>query len=243
MTKRNYRNNLNFIASAIRACFVNANDLVVSAKLLLENNQNGLALSASVLALEELGKLYCVDGLLFARNDGYKADAFVKSMKSHAHKLAALELFPFLIGQFVPLDPRHRNDERFARAMAISVSDLNQRGNAVKKMLGHEGFIGLDQWKQSGFYSRPKGDEVVAPRQAVGKDIAEAVHALAWRAVTTLDFLLKDEGLDRYIGFARAVRCKLSEDEHKELEEKGGELFSQLFCSDEDEASEGAKRH
>ncbi len=111
---------LRIIESALRACWSNAQDLISASAVILEKGQTGLGLSLAVLALEELGKLLSVDGLLFARNDDHKAAAFSKSMKSHSHKLEALELLPLLIGQIANFDHRSK-EERFRTAIVISV--------------------------------------------------------------------------------------------------------------------------
>jgi len=38
--------------------------------------------------------------------------------------------------------------------------------------------------------------------------LSDAVHRFAWRGITTLDFVLKDGNLERYIDQARALRAK-----------------------------------
>lgn len=55
MVRRNYRNNLNFIETGFKACWHNTQDLVKGEKVLLDNSLRPLALSTSVLALEQLG--------------------------------------------------------------------------------------------------------------------------------------------------------------------------------------------
>lgn len=236
MTRRNYRNNLDFIEAGFRACWHNAQDLVKGAKVLMDSSLHALALSTSVLALEELGKLFCIDGLLFARTDDHKAEAFAKSLKSHSMKLSALELFPLLLGHVASVDPR-RKEPRFGQAILISISDLKERGNRVLSFLEGGSFHGLDQWKQSGFYSHPRGNAFVTPTEAVEPKVAEAVYALAWRASSTLDFLLKDGNLERYIASARALRSKLSEDDHRSMEAIAERVFADLF-SNEDNGDE-----
>lgn len=67
MDRCNYRNSLDFVEAGFKACWLNTRDLVKGTKVLLDNSLHALALSTSVLALEELGKLFCVHGLLFAR--------------------------------------------------------------------------------------------------------------------------------------------------------------------------------
>ncbi len=97
-------------------------------------------------------------------------------------------------------------------------------------MLEDGAIHGLDQWKQSGFYSQPQGNSFIAPSDAVKREATEAVYALAWRASSTLDFLLKDGNLERYIASAREFRSKLSEADHQEIENLGREIFNNLFA-------------
>lgn len=115
------------------------------------------------------------------------------------------------------------------QAILISAKDLKDRGNAVFDLLGGEGFSKLDHWKQVGFYSQPLENGFVTPNEAVKSEISEAVFMLAWRATTTLDFLLKDGNLKRYIDLAREVRGKMSEEQHAAMSAAGEELANMLF--------------
>lgn len=229
MTRRHHRNNLDFIDDAFRACLANAQDLVREARLLSDHGHKARALSLSVLALEEIGKLFCADGLLFAPPDDHKAKAFTKSLKSHAAKLSALDLLPLLLQNMAALDPRYWKEPRFRQALVISINDLKNCGNAVIKILNDEDFSKLDHWKQVGFYSQPLEKGFITPNEAVKGEIAEAVFMLAWRATTTLDFLLKDGNLKRYIDYARKIRAKLCEEQHAAMSAAGEELANLLF--------------
>ena len=236
MVRRHYRNSLDFVADAFRACWKNAQDLVNEAKLLLDHGHKARALSLSVLALEELGKLFCADGLLYARPDDHKAKAFAKSLKSHAAKLSALELLPLLLKNISSVDPRYNTEKRFIQAVVISAKDLKERGNAVFDLLDDsEGFSKLDHWKQVGFYSQPLENSFITPNEAVSKEIAEAVYMLAWRATTTLDFLLKNGNLKRYIDVAREIRGKMSEEQHEAVSKAGEQLANLLFPAEDTE--------
>ena len=238
MPRRHYRNSLDFVADAFRACWANAKDLVTEAKLLSDHGHKARALSLSVLALEEIGKLFYADGLLYARADDPRAKAFAKSLKSHSTKLSALELLPLLLMNISSVDPRHSTEKRFVQAVFISVRDLKERGNAVFDLLGGDEFSKLDYWKQVGFYAQPVGSEFFVPNDAVPKEIAEAVFMLAWRATTTLDFLLKDGNLNRYIDVAREVRTKISEEQHAAMSAAGEELANLLFPVEEEDSDE-----
>lgn len=229
MARRHYRNSLDYVADAFRACWANAQDLVSEAKLLSDHGHKARALSLSVLALEELGKLFCADGLLYARPDDHRAKTFAKSLKSHTTKLSALDLLPLLLQNISSVDPRYSREQQFMQAILISAKDLKDRGNAVFDLLGGEGFSKLDHWKQVGFYSQPLENGFVTPNEAVKSEISEAVFMLAWRATTTLDFLLKDGNLKRYIDLAREVRGKMSEEQHAAMSAAGEELANMLF--------------
>jgi AbiV family abortive infection protein len=87
-SKRKYRNTLEFVESGFRACWENALDLNAASQKLHDGGFHATGLSLSVLALEELGKLTAIDGLLFSRQDDYKSAAFLKANRSHASKLA-----------------------------------------------------------------------------------------------------------------------------------------------------------
>lgn len=238
MVRRHYRNSLDFVGDAFRACWANAQDLVTEAKLLSDHGHKARALSLSVLALEEIGKLFCADGLLYARPDDHRAKAFAKSLKSHTAKLSALELLPFLLKNISSVDPRYLTEKRFIKAVVISAQDLKERGNAVFDLLGGEGFAKLDHWKQVGFYSQPHDNGFVTPNEAVTREIAKAVFMLAWRATTTLDFLLKEGNLKRYIDVAREVRAKMSEEQHAAMSAAGEELANLLFPVEEEQPDE-----
>lgn len=233
MKKRKYRNKLEFVEDAFKACWKNTNDLITAAKLLLDKGLHGIALSTSVLALEELGKLFCIDGLLFARSDDHKAKTYAKSLKSHSTKLSSLSLLPFLLGNIAKVDPRHGSDAQFAQAMVISLTDLKNRGNKIFDLLPNASFQDLDALKQQGFYAQPYDNIFKSPNDAVDNETSKAVYELAWRAVTSLDFLFKGGNLKRYIKSARSLRAKMTEEQHFEIENMATDLYEALFISEE----------
>lgn len=237
MTRRNYRSSLGFFEDAFKACWVNAQDLIGASKLLFDAGHHAQSLSLSVLAIEELGKLYCVDGLLFARADDEKAQRFAKSLRSHATKLLAFELFPMLLLSIARADPRFAREERFNQAIAISVSDLKERGNEIFTLMSDGSFLNLDDWKQAGFYAQLSGGTFRTPRDSVSNTLSEAVYMLAWRASTTLEFLLKSGNLERYIETARTIRSHLSEADHQQLSE-AAEMFAKDIFPTAESSSE-----
>jgi hypothetical protein len=78
----------------------------------------------------------------------------------------------------------------------------------------------------------------VTPREAVDAKIAGAVHHFAWRAISTLDFVLKDPGLEPYINEARSIRAKLEESDHQAFEQVGQQFADILIGSEETSGGE-----
>jgi AbiV family abortive infection protein len=230
---RKYRNNLEFVETGLRACWRNANDLAAASKNLIDEGLHAPGLSLAVLALEEVGKLCAIDGLLFVRSDDHKAHTFGKSQRDHNIKLAALTLLPFLIGNFSRFDPRRENKEVYAKTMAISLHQLKSDENLVLQSIKAESIAALDKWKQKGFYVAVDPNAFVTPREAIDSKIAEAVRHFTWRAISTLDFVFKDGNLERYINQARLVRSNLSECDHQAFEEVGQQLVDIFFGSEE----------
>src|SRR5438552_10179215 len=76
---RRYAKSLEFIQAGFIACLQNARDLVAASKILMDSGYHAPALSLSVLALEEIGKVIAIDGLLFTRPD---SDRAAKSTKA-----------------------------------------------------------------------------------------------------------------------------------------------------------------
>lgn len=232
MVHRKYRTSLDQVEDAFRACWKTAQEHVAASKVLKESDLHAQALSLAVLAIEELGKLFCVDGLLFARADDGKAKAFAKAQRDHRIKLSSFELIPALLSGIASTDSR-TGESRFAKTMHESAVDLKARGNVVLSLLGGEGFHGLDEWKQKGFYSQLISNSFRTPSESVGPEQADAVYMLAWRASSTLDFLLKNGHLERYIDAARDLRSKLSEELHKSISATADEMIAVLFNAPE----------
>jgi AbiV family abortive infection protein len=237
-SRRKYRSSLGFIEMAFRACLSNARDLTAASKALIAANFHAQGLSLAILALEELGKLAAIDGLLFARSDDYKTAAFHKSGKNHNHKLQNFELFPLFLHSIAIHDLRYQEDLRFRQAIVVVVRDWQRLCNLIANKLDAHSLTDLDLLKQKGLYSHEINGRFVAPRDAVDPALADIVHELAWRALDGMDFLLKGENLSRYFDWARSTRNKLSEDQHRELERLGHEVSANVFGSGTGEPSE-----
>ncbi len=89
--KQSYTSSMKILEAGFVACWNNIRDLVASAKLLKENGKHAPALSLTVLALEEIGKLIALDGLLLSTQGDEKSKLHKKVLRSHTDKLLSLE--------------------------------------------------------------------------------------------------------------------------------------------------------
>lgn len=106
MTKRSYRNQVAMVFQGIAAAIKQAESLHRGAKCLFESGDHALALSVAVLSLEEIGKAFLIDGLLFAKAKDEKSVAFEKGHRQHAEKLRAVEFLPMFVEKLAEADPR-----------------------------------------------------------------------------------------------------------------------------------------
>lgn len=236
--KRRYRNSLDFVEAGLSACLRNANDLVVASKSLIDQGLHAPGLSLAVLALEELGKMCAIDGLLFARSEDHKAERYGKSQRDHDIKLAALQLLPSFISNLSLVDPRRTTEAAYSQALAIGLHQLQADQKALLQLLQEDRFAGLNRWKQRGFYVGIERNAFVSPWEAVDKKQADTVHHFAWRAVTNFDLVLGHGNLQRYVEQARSIRAKLAEDDHTSFEQIGQRIADILF-GEEDASDTG----
>lgn len=230
VSKRRYGRSLTFIEDGFEKCLCNVSDLVQAAESLLAAGSHAPALSLSVLALEEMGKMYFIDGLLFSRPDDHKVDYFNKSQKKHNIKLSAIPMISLLSTMIARCDPRFHTEDIFRTAIMIGHENWKKAGEEVLSLSGCSDFEFLDNWKQRGFYVGViGGNKFQCPRDGVDKSLAEAVHRFAKMSASNLDFSLSGGNLKRYMEQARSIRSKLSENDHETLASYAGELVRQLF--------------
>ena len=223
--KRQYRSPLDFVQSGFSACLRNATDLVTASKVLIDANLHAPALSVAVLALEELGKLGAIDGLLFARPDDSKSKTHAKAGRYHPTKLDFLPLLPMLIDNLSLCDPRHMTETAHAQALAFGLNNLVADGSAVLDKLPQHEFRDLDDFKKRGFYADANEHSYVLPRDAVDPSLAKLVQHYAWRATNVFEFVTMNGNLDRYFEMARNIRAKATEHDHQDFERIGSNFL------------------
>jgi len=57
-------------------------------------------------------------------------------------------------------------------------------------------FSELYKWKQRGLYTEQMDGKFAAPRETINQSLSKTVQHFAWRAITTLDSLLKNDNLN-----------------------------------------------
>jgi len=227
--KRKYRSSLEFVESGFRACWRNALDLLRAARLQLDAKQPGVALSLSVLAMEEVGKMMFLDGLLFSRPGDHKDEQFRSGHRKHQWKLRFLDLFPLFLRSLAMHDSRYGNESAYNQALAVTIHNLKNERAALVAWLGEScDLTELDNWKQRGLYASADGERFLTPQERISGDFARAVYTLACRFTTTIDFLLEGENIDSYFDFAREIRAKLSEADHQLFESLGREAAEEM---------------
>jgi AbiV family abortive infection protein len=232
--KRNYHSNLKFIESAFVATSECATELTCAAKILLDNSQNALATSLSILAIEELGKFICIDGLLFSKSGDSKSNNYKESLKGHNIKLDAFfsALFP-LLSNFIIDDPRKGNSV-FVKQFNAGLIGIEKLTHLLFDLLKSEDWRCLNRLKQSGFYAEAKNNTFIKPNDAVTRDVAENVYLLASSATSILELVIKDNNLERYLNQALSIRAKLSEADFDMLAKQIETMFRERLDGNEE---------
>lgn len=231
--KRSYHSKLKFIESAFVATSECATELTNAAKILLDNSQNALATSLSILAIEETGKFICIDGLLFSKQGDSKSERYKKSLKAHNVKLDAFIKIRELLSIFIMDDPR-RKEGSFVEQFNAGIIGIDKHARSLFNLLKCDDFLCLNGLKQSGFYAEAKNNTFIKPNDAVTRNIAENVYLLASSATSTLELVIKDNNLERYLNQALSIREKLSEADFDELSKQIEAMFREPLDGNEE---------
>lgn len=230
--KRRFRNNLNVVFAGMAACRDNASDILASAHHLAEAGAPAPALSLAILALEEIGKLLFIDGLLFSSPEDVKAEAFQKGFRGHSWKLARLDIFPFAIRSFGHHSPRLQADPSYSHGLVRAIRDYQQHRQALSRWIGDDcDLTRLDDWKQKGFYVQQTDSGFATPRHAINPDFAVAVIALADSVVVPIARYLEENG-SQYRAFAESIRAALSDEQLKIVNETADDLVEAMFANE-----------
>lgn len=208
-----YRSPVEIIAEGVEACWLNALDLQSAAEHLKDRGQHAIALSLCVLALEEVGKIYLLDGLLFARPGDERSKLFERGFRSHEKKLLLLNMFPILLLYFSRFNPHFRSEPELQQKLDTTVQLYKEERQALAPWLGSESSLtALDMWKQHGFYTHfNETGRVVRPTE-ITEEFSAAVFRFTSRIVDGVNFVLKD-GIKSYKEWVLSQRENMSFEE------------------------------
>jgi len=221
-----------FVLGAFSKAFETAQTNSDAAAVLKEKGLHGPATSLAVLALEEVGKMVLLDGLLFARGGEERHERFTKGHRAHKNKLDTLELFPLFLHYLTTSDPRE-SELRYKQTMVVVLTELKQRRQAVADLMGDDFQLSsLDALKQKGFYSHQDGTACLSNQDGISHEVAEAVISLAWYVVDSLRFVLR-LSLDRYKQRFVTMRHKLDEASLTVIRKKAAAIVDNIFPPNE----------
>lgn len=227
--KPKYIRPLHFIESGFINIKATVNDLVKSSNLLLKKGAYAHALSLSVIALEECGKIFILDSLLFARDKNQ--NFYKKSSISHKDKLDAFQFSITLLNLISKMDTRYLNEKtnhKFSLAVTIGLKNLHDKYKEIRDNLPDEDFRVLDIYKQKGFYSHESDNNYTTPFESVDKDLSVQINQLANLFLKNMKFIMNEQAVNDYITFAKRIRGNLSEDEWVKINRNANRMVTAL---------------
>jgi len=123
--KAKYIYPLKYLEDGFQKIPIATRELVNASNVLLAQKAYAPALSLSIIALEECGKIFILDSLLFLRNK--ENNYFKKSSISHKDKLAALQFLIPLLLFISKYDKKYKDaktKKRFKKAIHIGLDNL-----------------------------------------------------------------------------------------------------------------------
>ncbi len=224
-----HEGDLEFIGEGVEACWYNAVELMSAARLVQGHGNHGLALALAVLAMEEIGKLALVDGLLFSKPEDERSSGFKNGFRSHKLKLQMIDGFPMLLTYLARFDPRFQAGLKFKYAIAIVIKQYEKDRNNLAPWIGEAcNLAELNAWKQNGFYSHyDLSGRFVRPSE-IDMGFTSAVVNLGFRVVDGVDFILKTS-MDKYKAGIRAMRESITEDDLRLIRDHAQLILSEVF--------------
>ena len=224
-----YHKTSELIAQGVAAGLANSEKLALAAKHLYEKGVHAPALSLAVLSLEEIGKVFLINGLIFAKPGDDRSRSFEKGKFRHKAKLNVLDGFPWMVMQFITVHPDFQQSGPLHQTVAIMLKRCQTHANAMFDFLGEGTFSDLDRWKQDGFYvnyTNESGFEV--PADVVSSEFSGSVVDFARTLSDLLNFLLKGN-LEKHKTLISGLRDKLSESDLKKIRDDADSLVKHVY--------------
>ncbi|MBE0465737.1 MAG: AbiV family abortive infection protein [Candidatus Desulforudis sp.] len=206
------------VVKGLRLCLENADRLVQEAEILRAAGHLERALSLSVLALEELGKLVCINGLaLSLASQSRGEDSFNYVRRTHQAKLSALYSYPLVIFQFAGLDERLLGNEENTGKVNNLVQHFYRNLERLEPWIGGVGNLEkLNQWKQWGLYVDFDDEDGFTAPSGFAPEMVAAVKDLAGQIVGGFNYILPPN-LDRYREAIKAIRKTVTPEQFNEI--------------------------
>jgi AbiV family abortive infection protein len=210
--KAKYTHSLKFLKNGYLAIRDTVSQLVDSSTVLLESGAHSQAASLSVIALEECGKIFLLDSLLFSKPDDEYVKSFKKGSVSHRDKLMAVQFFIVFLKSLSEHDKRY-SDERFKKAIQIGILNLHQNYKVLRDSLPRADIYELDRMKQEGFYTKLEGQDFSPTTETLSFQVAEKINKLACAMNANMGFIMTPQSVSSYVKAAENLRGEVSVEE------------------------------
>ena len=209
--KTKYIYPLKYLEDGFQKIPIATRDLVNASNVLLTQKAYAPALSLSIIALEECGKIFILDSLLFLRDK--ENNYFKKSSISHKNKLDALQFsIPLLLN--ISKHDKKFTDEKtkrmFETAIRIELKNLHEQYIELREKMPESDIRQLDMLKQRGFYTDFYDNQFRTPSEGVEPEITSLANKLANSFINNIEFILNKEAVRGYLSFAKKIRGTLS---------------------------------
>lgn len=194
-------------------------DLVNASNVLQKEKIYAASLSLSIIALEECGKIFILDSLLFLRD---KNDFYKKRSLSHKDKLDALQ---FTITLLATISEHHEDNKKddtkviFKKATQIGLSNLHSEYKSLRDKLKNSDIRQFDHIKQNGFYTGYFNNEFKNPSSNIDIKLAIQVNKFANLFMQNLDFIMNEKTISKYASWGKNIRGKVSQEDWIKIEQ------------------------
>ena len=216
--KAKYTHSLKFLKSGYLAIRDSVSQLVESSTVLLESGSHSQAASLAVIALEECGKIFLLDSLLFSKPDDDYVKGFNKGSVNHRDKLFAMQFFILFLKALAEHDKRN-SDERFKKAVQIGMLNLHQNYKELRDSLPKADIHELDRVKQEGFYTKLEGQDFSPTTATLSFQIAEKINKLACAMNANMTVIMTPQSVSAYVKVAENLRGEVSVEEWARVRE------------------------
>jgi AbiV family abortive infection protein len=229
--KAKYPHSLSFLKHGYLAIKDTVSQLVDSSSVLLESGAHSQAASLAVIALEECGKIFLLDSLLFSKPGDDSVKGFKKGSINHKYKLFALQFFITFLKSLSEHDKRY-GDERFRKAIQIGILNLHQNYKQLRDSMPASNRHELDRIKQEGFYTKIEGQDFSPTTKTLSFDVAARINQLAAAMKANMDFIMTPQAVSAYVKAGKDLRSEISVDDWENIldivEENVGALLAQV---------------